>query len=144
MLLGEYKHTIDTKNRLSLPVKFRKELGKAVVVTPGLDHCLFVFTQKEWKQISDHLSQFSILQADNRSFNRFMFGGASEASLDSIGRILIPDHLREWAGLKQKAVVIGVQNRLEVWDETSWSSYKKDIESKADTLAEKLGSTGLI
>ena len=144
MLLGEYKHTIDTKNRLSLPVKFRKELGKAVVVTPGLDHCLFVFTQKEWKQISDHLSQFSILQADNRSFNRFMLGGASEASLDSIGRILIPDHLREWAGLKQKAVVIGVQNRLEVWDETSWSSYKKDIESKADTLAEKLGSTGLI
>jgi MraZ protein len=144
MLLGEYKHTIDTKNRLSLPVKFRKELGKTVVVTPGLDHCLFVFTQKEWKQISDHLSQFSILQADNRSFNRFMFGGASEAQLDSIGRILIPDHLREWAGLKQKATVIGVQSRLEVWDEDSWSKYKKNIESKADTLAEKLGSTGLI
>ena len=144
MLLGEYKHTIDTKNRLSLPVKFRKELGKTVVVTPGLDHCLFIFTQKEWKQISDHLSQFSILQADNRSFNRFMFGGASESQLDSIGRILIPDHLREWAGLKQKATVIGVQSRLEVWDEDSWSSYKKKIESNADTLAEKLGSTGLI
>ena len=144
MLLGEYKHTIDTKNRLSLPVKFRKELGRTVVVTPGLDHCLFIFTQKEWKQISDHLSQFSILQADNRSFNRFMFGGASESQLDSIGRILIPDHLREWAGLKQKATVIGVQSRLEVWDEEGWSSYKKKIESNADTLAEKLGSTGLI
>ena len=144
MLLGEYKHTIDTKNRLSLPVKFRKELGRTVVVTPGLDHCLFIFTQKEWKQISDHLSQFSILQADNRSFNRFMFGGASESQLDSIGRILIPDHLREWAGLKQKATVIGVQSRLEVWDEDGWSSYKKKIESNADTLAEKLGSTGLI
>ncbi|MDQ5884701.1 MAG: transcriptional regulator MraZ, partial [Pseudomonadota bacterium] len=103
MLLGEYKHTIDTKNRLSLPVKFRKELGKTVVVTPGLDHCLFVFTQKEWKQISDHLSQFSILHEYNRSFYRFMFGGSSEALLYSIVRIFIPDHIREWAGLKQKA-----------------------------------------
>ena len=73
-----------------------------------------------------------------------MFGGASESQIDSIGRILIPDHLREWAGLKQKATVIGVQSRLEVWDEEGWSSYKKKIESNADTLAEKLGSTGLI
>lgn len=144
MLLGEYKHTIDVKSRLSLPVKFRKEIGKSLVITPGLDHCLFVFTKKEWEKISDHLSQFSLLQSDNRSFNRFMFGGATESSIDSIGRVLIPDHLREWANLKQKAVVIGVQNRLEVWDEDSWSSYKKNVEKSADALAEKLGNAGLI
>ena len=79
MLIGEYTHTIDEKNRLSLPSKFRQEMGKKVVVTPGLDNCLFVFTMKEWAKFSDKLSESSMLQADSRSFNRYMFGGAVEA-----------------------------------------------------------------
>jgi MraZ protein len=144
MLIGEYKHTIDGKSRISLPAKFRKEMGKKLVVTYGLDNCLFVFTEKEWKVIAKHLSEFSLLQSDNRSFNRFMFGGAIEVSIDSIGRILIPDHLKDWGKLKQKAVIIGVQNRLEIWGENSWNSYKKDIEKKADGLAEKLGGVGIL
>lgn len=144
MLIGEYKHTIDDKSRISLPAKFRKEMGKKLVVTYGLDHCLFVFTEKEWKNISAHLSEFSLLQSDNRSFNRFMFGGAVEAGVDSIGRILIPDHLKGWSSLKQKAVIIGVQNRLEIWSEDSWAKYKKEIEKQADGLAEKLGSAGIL
>jgi MraZ protein len=144
MLIGEYNHTLDGKGRISLPAKFRKEMGKKLVVTYGLDHCLFVFTEKEWKVISNHLSEFSLLQSDNRSFNRFMFGGAVEASVDSIGRILIPDHLKGWATLKQKAVIIGVQNRLEIWSDSSWKSYKKEVEKKADGLAEKLGGAGVL
>ncbi len=144
MLIGEYKHTIDGKSRISLPAKFRKEMGKKLFVTYGLDHCLFVFTEKEWKAISNHLSEFSLLQSDNRSFNRFMFGGAVEASVDSIGRILIPDHLKNWGSLKQKAVIIGVQNRLEIWSESSWNSYKKEVEKRADGLAEKLGGSGVL
>jgi MraZ protein len=144
MLIGEYTHTIDDKNRLSLPAKFRAEMGKKIVVTPGLDQCLFVFTQKEWEKIQMKLSSSSLLQADNRSFNRFMFAGAVEAEVDSIGRILIPDFLRDRANLKNKVVLIGVSSRVEIWNEKTWSEYKKVVEKQADTLAEKLGSIGVL
>ncbi len=144
MLIGEYIHTIDDKNRISLPVKFRKEMGKSIVVTPGLDNCLFVFTMKEWEKISARLSESSLLQSANRSFNRFMFGGAVQVDVDTIGRVLIPDFLKERAGLTGKAVIIGVQNRVEIWNETSWNKYKKVVEKEADTLAEKLGGIGVL
>jgi MraZ protein len=144
MLIGEYTHAIDDKNRLSLPAKFRAEMGKKLVVTPGLDNCLFIFTTKEWSKIQDKLNQSSLLQADNRSFNRFMFGGAIEAEVDAIGRILIPDFLRDRANLKNKVVVIGVSNRVEIWNEKSWHEYKKVVEKQADTLAEKLGQVGVL
>ncbi len=140
MLIGEYKHSLDDKNRLSLPAKFRKELGKKVVVTPGLDGCLFLFTLAEWKRISASLSERSLLQSDNRSFNRYMFGGAVEAEIDAIGRILVPDFLRERAGLKGKVAVVGIDNRVELWNEKSWSEYKAVVEREADKLAEKLGT----
>ena len=144
MLLGEYTHAIDDKNRLSLPAKFRSLMGKKLVVTPGLDTCLFVFTTKEWEKIQSKLNQSSLLQADNRSFNRFMFGGAVETDVDSIGRILIPDFLRERANLKSKVALIGVSNRVEIWNDKAWAEYKKVVEKQADSLAEKLGQVGVL
>ena len=144
MLIGEYKHTLDDKNRLSLPAKFRKEMGKNIILTPGLDQCLFVFTIKEWGKISEKLSESSMLQADNRSFNRFMFGGATEVEVDSIGRILIPDFLRDRAHLNSKVVLIGVQSRVEIWNEKAWTDYKQVVERQADALAEKLGQVGVL
>jgi MraZ protein len=144
MLIGEFIHTIDEKNRISLPAKFRKEMGNDLVITPGLDNCLFVFTKKEWAKISEKLSGFSMLSADNRSFNRFMFGGATEISVDTIGRMLLPDFLKERANLKGKAALVGVQNRLEIWNERAWAEYKKRVEKEADALAEKLGGAGVI
>ncbi len=144
MLIGEYTHTIDDKHRLSLPSKFRQEMGKKVVITPGLDHCLFVFTIKEWEKISGRLSEGSMLQADTRSFNRFLFGGATEAEVDSIGRVLVPDFLCDWANLKSKVVVIGVQSRVEIWNDKAWGEYKKVVEREADALAEKLGQVGML
>jgi MraZ protein len=144
MLIGEYTHSIDEKNRISLPVKFREKMGKKVVVTPGLDHCLFVFQPKEWERISGKLSEASIGQSDNRSFSRFMFGGAVEADIDSIGRILVPDFLQEWANLKGKVAVVGVQSRVEIWNSAAWGEYKKGVESKAGALAEKLGQVGVL
>ncbi len=144
MLIGEYTHTLDDKNRLSLPSKFRQEMGKKVIVTPGLDGCLFVFTLKQWKEISSKLSNSSMLQSDARSFNRFMFGGAEEADVDSIGRILLPEFLKKRAKLKEKVVIIGVEDRVEIWNEEEWLDYKRTIERKADTLAEKLGSVGVL
>jgi MraZ protein len=144
MLIGEYTHSIDEKNRISLPAKFRQEMGKKVVVTPGLDHCLFVFTPKEWQRISMRLSEASLGQSDNRSFSRFMFGQAIEADIDAIGRILVPDFLKSWGNLKEKVSVVGVQSRVEIWNDKSWASYKKAVEGKAGALAEKLGQVGVI
>ena len=144
MLIGEYKHTIDDKNRVALPAKFRKELGKKIVITPGLDNCLFVFAEGEWKKIAERLSESSMLAADTRSFNRFMFGGATEAEVDSIGRVLIPDFLKFRANLKNTIAIIGVQNRLEIWNEKVWDEYKDLVEKRADTLAEKLGQIGIL
>jgi MraZ protein len=146
MIIGEYRHNLDDKNRLSLPSKFRKEMGKSVVITPGLDSCLFIFTVKEWEKISERLSssETSMLQANNRSFNRYLLGGAVEVEVDAVGRMLVPEYLRERAKLKSKVVFIGVRDRVELWDEKAWESYRSEVEAKADALAEKLGSAGMI
>ena len=146
MLIGEYIHTIDEKNRMSLPVKFRKEMGKKIIITPGLEQCLFIFTNKEWvkvsKKLSDSDSDLSFLKKDQRSFNRYMFGRAAEVEVDSIGRILIPDFLKEKIGLKNTAAVVGVEDRVEVWSEKAWKEQKATVEKQAEQLAEKLGSGG--
>ncbi len=144
MLIGEYIHTLDEKNRMSLPAKFRSELGKKVVLAPGLDKSIFMFTVKEWEKIASRLGENSMLQADNRSFNRFMFGGAVEVDVDGSGRILVPDFLKDRANLKKTVAVIGVQNRVEIWNEKIWADYKAVVEKEADQLAEKLGSVGVL
>jgi len=147
MLIGEYTHTLDDKNRISLPSKFRTEVGKKIVVTYGLDNCLFLFPQKEWQVIAKKLAERGMLQADTRGFNRFMLGGAVEIEVDSIGRILLPDHLRDFAGVsgkKDNAVFVGVYDKVEVWSESRWKAYKKQVVSKALGLAEKLGQVGAV
>jgi len=144
MLIGEYIHTIDEKNRISLPVKFRKEMGKKIIITPGLDQCLFIFTTKEWLKVSKRLSDadadLSFLKADKRSFNRYMFGRAAEIEVDSIGRILIPEFLKERIKLGTSAAIVGVKDRLEVWNDKTWREYNARVEKEADQLAEKLGN----
>lgn len=148
MLIGEYIHSLDEKSRISLPAKFRKEMGKKVIITPGLDKCLFVFTIKEWGKVSKRLSNtdsdLSFLTADKRSFNRYMFGRATEAEVDSIGRILIPDFLKDKAGLGGKTALIGVEDRVEIWNEKMWTEYKLKAEKEADSLAEKLAKEKIL
>ncbi|MBU0612248.1 division/cell wall cluster transcriptional repressor MraZ [Patescibacteria group bacterium] len=144
MLIGEYIHTIDEKNRISLPVKFRQEMGKKVVMTRGLDKCLFIFTIKEWNKISADLSALPWLKADARAFNRRIFGGATEIEVDTVGRMLIPEFLKSEANLAgaSKAVLVGVDNRVELWNEKIWSEYKNEAEKRSDEIAEKLGTAG--
>ncbi|HEY4494817.1 MAG TPA: division/cell wall cluster transcriptional repressor MraZ [Candidatus Paceibacterota bacterium] len=146
MLIGEYRHVVDDKNRLSLPAKFRRETGKQVVITSGLDSCLFIFPLKSWESITERLSSSdsSMLQADNRSFNRYLLGGAVEIDVDAIGRMLIPEYLIKRAKLGKKVVIVGVRDRAEIWDEAKWDEYRADVEGKANVLAEKLGQAGLI
>ncbi|HEY4504260.1 MAG TPA: division/cell wall cluster transcriptional repressor MraZ [Candidatus Paceibacterota bacterium] len=144
MLIGEYKHTLDDKKRVAIPIRFRKELGKKVVVTHGLDHCLWTYTLIEWKKVAEKLSGLSFGQADTRGFNRFMLSGAIEIDVDSLGRILIPDFLKDYAKLKERVVITGVHSRVEIWDDEGWQIYKKKIAEQADVLAEKLGEIGVI
>ena len=149
MLIGEYKHTVDDKNRVSLPAKFRKELGRKVVVTRGLDNCLFLYTHEAWQEKSPEIAKLG-WQADARGFSRFMFAGAVEIEVDTMGRILIPDYLREFANLPtskvgtgSSIVFAGIHDRIEIWNEKRWNAYKKKIESQADMMAEKLGAIGM-
>lgn len=143
MFIGEYKHSIDSKKRLAIPTRLRKELGETIVLTKGPDHCLFLFTQSAWGAMADKLSKLPLGQADTRNFVRFTLAGASEESIDALGRILIPDHLREYAGLGTKAVIVGVFDRIEIWSEERWSDVRKNTEENADRLAEKLGELGM-
>jgi len=150
MLIGEFTHTIDDKNRVALPAKFRRDLGRKVVMTYGLDQCLALYPHSEWQAIAIKLAGLSTGVADSRGFNRLMLSGATDAEVDGAGRLLIPEHLREFAHLGEKmgdkagakVVFAGVGNRLEVWSEARWASYKKSITSRADALAQKLGEIG--
>ncbi len=144
MFIGEYTHTADDKKRISLPAKFRKELGAKVVVTRGLDNCLFLYTTKAWNSIAEKTSALGMMQADARDFTRYFFSGASEIEVDSAGRILIPETLCDFAGLKIKVVFTGVQDRIEIWNEKRWGEYKKRLEKDGERMAEKLGSVGMI
>lgn len=144
MLIGEFTHTMDDKKRISLPAKFRKAVGKKIILTRGLDNCIFMYPLSQWKTISEKLIELSLGQAGSRGFNRFMLSGAVELEVDKSGRILIPDVLKDFAKLSSKVVLAGVGNRIELWNDTAWEEYKKRIELEADTLAETLGEIGMI
>src|SRR3989338_348653 len=151
MLIGEYKHNLDAKRRLAIPSKFRKELGEGLpagqagaILTRGLDNCLFIFPSKYWAPFAEMLAGLSMAKQDTRAFARLFLSGATEIEFDSLGRILIPEHLKKYADLKKSIVVAGLFNRLEVWDEEKWSNYRTDIERNSDKIAEKLGELGIM
>lgn len=144
MLIGEYKHTIDPKKRLSIPVKLRKEIGVKAVLTRGLDNCLFLFPMKEWEQLADKLGKLPLGQQDTRGFVRLLLSGASEVELDQLGRILVPDYLKGYADLKKTVIIAGLFTRLEIWDDERWQAYKTNLEKNGDRIAEKLGELGVI
>jgi MraZ protein len=144
MFIGEYQHSIDLKKRLAVPVKFRSELKNKVVVTRGLDKCLFVYPMKVWEELAGKLGTLPVGESATRSFIRLQLAGAVDVEVDKQGRILIPDFLKDYAGLDNKDVIIaGVYNRLEIWDEKKWVAYKKNAEKNTDEIAEQLGKLGV-
>lgn len=143
MFIGEYKYTIDAKKRLALPSKFRKEIGKTVIITKGLESCLTVYPLGEWKILSDKLSRLPISQMAARGFSRIMLAGAMPVSLDSLGRILVPDYLKKYAGLEKSVVVCGLSNKLEIWDEKKWDEYRSKTEKEFGDIASELGELGI-
>lgn len=143
MFIGEYQHSIDEKKRLALPAKFRGELGSAVIVTRGFDNCLVVYSQKKWEQVTEELKKISSNKSEGRMFSRFVLGGAVEVELDKLGRILVPDYLKEYAKLKKDIVVCGLSDKLEIWDAEKWQGYKTKNEPNLDKLAETLPELGI-
>lgn len=143
MFIGEYKHNLDEKGRLAVPSKFRSALNKSAVITRGLDKCLFVFTASEWDELARKIKELPMTQSNARAFSRLMFAGAVNVDLDNQGRILVPEYLRQYAGISKKAVVAGLFNRLEIWDEDKWEEYKGRTEAEGDDIAERLGELGI-
>ncbi|OGE84089.1 MAG: cell division/cell wall cluster transcriptional repressor MraZ [Candidatus Colwellbacteria bacterium RIFCSPLOWO2_01_FULL_48_10] len=143
MFIGEFQHNIDTKGRIAIPAKFRTKVSGGAIITRGLDHCLFVFTSKDWEALAQKLIALPLAQANSRAFVRLMLSGASDVELDAQGRILIPDYLRKYAGLSKEAKVTGVYNRMEIWDTAAWNAYKSKTENASDEIAEKLGELGI-
>lgn len=143
MFIGEYSHSIDTKGRIAIPAKFRQQLSGSAIITRGFDSCLFVFTSEQWQKLAEKINSLPMTQANSRSFSRLMFAGAVSAEVDAQGRILVPDYLRQYAGIKKQAVVAGLFNRLEIWDSAKWEEYKKKTESSSDEIAERLGEMGI-
>lgn len=143
MFIGEYSHTIDPKRRLAMPSKFRGELGNRVVVTRGLDQSLFVYPMKVWEALAEKLGSMPVGEAGTRSFVRLQLAGAADVELDSQGRVLIPDYLKEYAGLEKDTVIVGLFNRLEIWSEEKWKAYKSEVEKNTGEIAEELGKLGV-
>lgn len=143
MFIGEYVHTIDAKKRLALPSRFRGELGGRVVVTRGLDACLFVYPMKTWEVLAEKLGNLPVGEAGTRSFIRLMLAGAVDTDIDSQGRVLLPEYLKEYAGLDKEVTVAGLFDRLEIWDTAKWSAYKTDAEKNSGVIAEQLGKLGV-
>ena len=143
MLIGEYEHSIDTKGRLIMPSKLKEDIGEKFVLTKGLDGCLFVYSQAEWKIFEDKLRAFPLTNKDARALIRFFLAGAMECEIDKQGRFLIPSNLREFAGLEKEVVVIGVLNKIEIWSKNKWLQYSEEENNSADEIAEKMSSLGI-
>ena len=143
MFMGEYSHTIDTKGRLIIPSKFREELGETFVVTKGLDGCLFVFSDEEWRAFEIKLKSLPLTNKNARQFARFFVAGATPCELDKQGRILLPATLREFAGLEKDVVLTGMLNRIEIWSKDKWNENNSLDDVAMDEIAEQMTDLGL-
>ncbi|OGH81212.1 MAG: cell division/cell wall cluster transcriptional repressor MraZ [Candidatus Magasanikbacteria bacterium RIFCSPLOWO2_12_FULL_34_7] len=143
MFIGEYSHNLDEKGRLAIPKKFRLDLSKGSVVTKGLDNCLFLYTQEEWDKLAQKLANLPFAQSNTRAFARLMLAGAMDVLIDKQGRVMLPEYLRTFAGLKKNVVVAGLYNRLELLDTEKWEEYKNKTEKESNEIAEQMADLGV-
>jgi len=143
VFLGEFEHTLDDRGRIAIPAKWRPELGEGLVVTRGLDRCLFLWPMAGWRSIADKLSQLSLMQNDARRIHRLIFSGAVDTAPDRLGRILLPGFLRDYADLRDSVVLVGLLNRCEIWSRDNWHAERGQAEEQSAQLAEHLFSLGV-
>ena len=142
MFIGEYQHALDPKNRIIVPARLREGLGNKFVITKGLDGCLYAYPLEGWKILEQKLKTLPLTNKDARAFVRFFFSGACEIELDKQGRGLIPQNLKEYAGIEKDIVSIGVLNRVEIWSEGKWREYNES-NIDFDSIAEKMNDLGI-
>ena len=142
MFIGEYQHALDSKNRMIVPSKLREELGNKFVITKGLDGCLYAYPQDEWKNLEEKMKTLPLTNRDARSFVRFFFAGACEIEMDKQGRGLIPQNLKEYAGIEKEIVSIGVLTRVQIWSKEKWQEYN-DSNVDFESIAEKMSDLGI-
>ena len=140
MLLGEHEHSLDDKNRLTLPAKLRAAFDDGVVVSRGLDGCLYAYPRAEWQRLADRIAALDPLGEDARSMRRHFFSGASQGELDKQGRLVLSPTLIEYAGLEREVTVAGVHDHLEIWDRTKWRQQLYEVEGSAEDVAERLAN----
>ncbi|WP_204552895.1 division/cell wall cluster transcriptional repressor MraZ [Bacillus ectoiniformans] len=138
MFMGEYQHNVDAKGRLIIPAKLREHLGESFVLTRGLDQCLFGYPMNEWKVLEDKMKALPLTKKDARAFIRFFFSGASDCELDKQGRINIPSTLLSYAKLEKECIILGVSNRIEIWDKSIWEDYFMKSEESFSEIAENM------
>lgn len=142
MFYGEFEHSIDKKGRVIIPSKFRESLKEydieKLFITRGLDKCLFIFTESEWKSQEAKFKSVSFTKSEARKFNRLYFSGASQIEFDKQGRILLPKYLKDYAGIKRDIMLIGVSNRIEIWSREAWQEYYNTSKESFEEIAEKL------
>ena len=142
MFYGEYQHALDRKGRLIFPSKFRQVAKENFIerfyITRGLDRCLFVFTEEEWKLQEQKFKALPFTKAEARKFNRLYFSGASEIVADRQGRVLLPKYLKDYAGIERQVVVVGVANRIEIWSQKRWQEFYEKTQGTFEDIAEKL------
>ena len=142
MFYGEYEHSIDKKGRLIVPSKFRESFKEydieKLYITRGLDKCLFMFTENEWKSQEAKFKSVSFTKSEARKFNRMYFAGAIQIECDKQGRILIPKYLKDYAGIRRDVMIIGVSNRIEIWAKESWQDYYNNSKESFEDIAERL------
>src|SRR5919197_2575334 len=141
MLLGQYEHTIDDKNRLTFPAKFRQAFKDGLVITRGLERCLYAYRREDWTRlVESRLAPLDPLSKEGRTMHRYFFPSAAEAELDNQGRVMLPGALIEYAQLGREVVVAGVNDRLEIWDREAWRRELAEIEGSAEDVAERLAT----
>ena len=138
MLLGEHEHTLDDKNRLTLPAKLREQLGERVVVSRGLDGCLYVYSQEEWARLAERVGSLDPFSREARTMQRWFFASGSDAELDKQGRMVIPATLLANAAIGREVTVAGVYDHLEIWDRAAWHEQQQTVEGSAEDVAERL------
>ncbi|MGQ9779756.1 MAG: division/cell wall cluster transcriptional repressor MraZ [Bacillota bacterium] len=143
MFMGEFQHALDEKGRLTIPAKFREELGEGFIITRGLDRCLFVYPRTEWTAIQEKIKALPMEKPEVRGFVRLLSAGAVEAEVDKQGRVGLPPHLREYAGIEREVVVIGAITRVEIWSAAEWTAYARKFEASFSEIAEKIVGLGI-
>ena len=141
MLIGEYNQNLDVKGRINIPAKFRDDLGSSFVVSKGLDNCVYVYPKEEWERFKQEL--YSVPSSKRRQLQRFFFSGAEECSVDTQGRVVIPPRIREYAGLTKEIVVIGVSDKVEIWNRDNWKAYMDKPDFNADAVAAIMEELGI-